>query len=346
MTSVHLQSFPMAHQPVVPGPPPLGLPWAQAEAQACHLHQVGRFARAERSAAKSRAALEAPAFLSAEQARLPAAHASLCAEAEHWWQALAANDEETVCEAVNTAFSDNPAAGCAVGVDGSVLLVVMRQTATSPISPRPPDPTARQPHREPPTSLIPGQTVVLPEVAWQGMLIAFTFAGADADLTLFQTGTDGRVSDDQDFVFYNQPSAANGAARLLGKHDEGPHVTEKAAVHLTALPEHVQRVETGHRPAVGFCVRPMLPPPGTAARLAGATQRRTGPPYTWVMECPACPTPPTSRGNLEGLVLGRQHSHARTDYKLVQLPVTGYRLVIATRLKAFISVASQATAET
>ncbi|WP_406416384.1 TerD family protein [Streptomyces sp. NBC_00873] len=428
MTSVHLQSFPMAHQPVVPGPPPLGLPWAQAEAQAFHLQGVGRFARAERSAAKSRAALEAPSFLSAEQGRLHGAHASLCAEAEHWWQALAANDEETVCEAVNTAFSDNPAAGCAVGVDGSVLSVVMRQqdldamptqtpgltpsgrptlknltkrdrtlwwltsmgsniiatlkegfatapgitaidlavltrlpdtqllgfvaygrwtrqavesapwhepedalrfldigqdvacsvtttasgtfsstikpldisrtaglqdlldhaqedpdtpepsladldiglganstpggrtpatgsdpyrirtfaewhsdTATSPSSPRPANP-APQPHREPPTSLIPGQTVVLPEEAWQGMLIAFTFAGADADLTLFLTGTDSRVSDDQDFVFYNQPSAANGAARLLGKQDEGPHVTEKAAVHLTALPEHVQRV--------------------------------------------------------------------------------------------------------
>ncbi|MGW1550865.1 TerD family protein, partial [Streptomyces sp. NPDC002346] len=114
-------------------------------------------------------------------------------------------------------------------------------TATSPVSPRPANPVP-QPHREPPMSLIPGQTVVLPEEAWQGMLIAFTFAGADADLTLFLTGTDSRVSDDQDFVFYNQPSAANGAARLLGKQAEGPHVTEKAAIHLTALPEHVQRV--------------------------------------------------------------------------------------------------------
>lgn len=63
-------------------------------------------------------------------------------------------------------------------------------------------------------------------------------------------------------------------------------------------------------------------------------------------ECPAYPTPSTHRGDLEELVLGRQHSHARTDYKLVQLPVTGYRLVIATRLKAFINVDSQATAET
>ncbi|ELS54885.1 hypothetical protein [Streptomyces viridochromogenes] len=51
----------------------------------------------------------------------------MAGEAEHWWQALLANDEDTVCEAVNTAFSDNPAAGCAVGVDGSVLSVVVRQ---------------------------------------------------------------------------------------------------------------------------------------------------------------------------------------------------------------------------
>ncbi len=32
----------------------------------------------------------------------------------------------TVCEAVNAAFADNPAAGCAVGVDGSALSIIMR----------------------------------------------------------------------------------------------------------------------------------------------------------------------------------------------------------------------------
>ncbi|WP_327695707.1 hypothetical protein [Streptomyces sp. NBC_00459] len=37
-----------------------------------------------------------------------------------------ASDEETVCEAVGYAFSDNPAEGGAVGVDGAVLSVVMR----------------------------------------------------------------------------------------------------------------------------------------------------------------------------------------------------------------------------
>jgi hypothetical protein len=50
----------------------------------------------------------------------------LTGEANQWWQSLIANDEETVCEVVNYAFADNPAAGCAVGVDGSVLSVVMR----------------------------------------------------------------------------------------------------------------------------------------------------------------------------------------------------------------------------
>lgn len=48
-------------------------------------------------------------------------------EAEQWWRALAANDEETVCEAANTAFSDNPAAGCAVGVDRSVRWYPVRE---------------------------------------------------------------------------------------------------------------------------------------------------------------------------------------------------------------------------
>jgi hypothetical protein len=68
-----------------------------------------------------------PACLAGETARLREIRHQLTDEAEHWWQALLANDEDTVCEAVNTAFSDNPAAGCAVGADGSVLSVVVRQ---------------------------------------------------------------------------------------------------------------------------------------------------------------------------------------------------------------------------
>ncbi|WP_240676925.1 TerD family protein [Actinacidiphila soli] len=397
------------------------MPWALAEAQAFHLMGLGRFARAERAAAKGKAEQDAPAYLAAEQARLHTIHGQLAAEANQWWQALIANDEETVCEVVNYAFADNPAAGCAVGVDGSVLSVVMRhqdidslpgQTpgvtsagrptlktlskrdrtlwwltamgsniiatlkegfATAPgitaidlaVLTRLPDTqrlgfvaygrwtrqaieagqwrepadalrfldigqdvacsvtttasgnlssaiksldTSRMPglqnlldhahddaspgdtslagldgdlrakipaaHQAPtqdhyrilpfaewksrttpsqppiqiapghatPTALIPGQTLTLPEEAWQGLLIAFTFAGADADLTLFLTNGESRVTSDEDFVFYNQPYAAHGAARLLGKQAKGQHTVERAAVHLAALPAHVQRV--------------------------------------------------------------------------------------------------------
>ncbi|MDR3084317.1 MAG: TerD family protein [Streptomyces sp.] len=419
MTRVHLQSFAAAQPPQIPTTPPLGLPWALAEAQAFHLQGVGRLARTERAAAKHRAQQDAPAYLAAETARLHAVRAQLVSEADQWWHALLSNDEATVCEAVNTAFSDNPAAGCAVGVDGAVLSVVMRQqdldtmptqtagltpsgrptlknltkrdrtlwwltamgsnivatlkegfatapaitaidlavmtrlpdtqrlgfvaygrwtrhaiestpwrdaedalrfldigqdvacsvtTASSgslsstikPLSPAripglqdlldhaqdDPDPdepsladlditlgsNAPADHRTPlgdpypirpftewkqitvppahpapagpsaPTVLIPGQTLVLPEEAWQGLRASFSFAGADADLTLFLLGGNGLVSGDEDFVFYNQPSAADGCARLLGKQQEGPRTVEHATVHLSALPERVQRV--------------------------------------------------------------------------------------------------------
>lgn len=125
-TSVHLQTFPAAREPEVPPPPTLGARWALAEAEAYHLRGVGRFARAERSAARDRAAQDAPAYLAAEQARLARAHATLVDEAAVWWRLLVANDETTVCDAVNTAFADNPAAGCAVGLRDGVLSVVLR----------------------------------------------------------------------------------------------------------------------------------------------------------------------------------------------------------------------------
>ncbi|MER5304282.1 TerD family protein [Streptomyces lasiicapitis] len=422
MTSVHLQSFSPAHPPVVPEPPQLGLPWALAEAKAFHLAGLGVFARGERAEAKLRAEQDAPRYLAAEQTRLHGVHGELTAEAHQWWQALVANDETTVCETVNYAFSDNPAAGCAVGVDGSVMSVVMRQqdidtlpdqtpgitssgrptlktltkrdrvlwwltamgsnviatlkegfavapritaidlavitrmpdtqrlgfaaygrwsrqaveagpwrepedalrfldigddiacavstTASGNLSstvkpldtsrlpglqslldhaqddaasadatlagldgdlranvpatsdaPTPdhyrihpfvewrtqtpsaaPPPASGEPVLAAPTALVPGQNVALPDEAWDGLNIAFSFAGTDADLTLFLTDAQGRVGSDEDFVFYNQPSAAGGAVRLLGKQNDGTQTVERAAVHLTALPEHVQRM--------------------------------------------------------------------------------------------------------
>ncbi|XRQ05646.1 TerD family protein [Actinomadura welshii] len=447
-TSVHLQTFPQAQPPSVPQPPQLALPWALAEAQAFHLAGIGRFARADRAAARRAAERDALAYLGAEQARLGEIHRQLHEAANEWWRALNENNEDTVCEAVNTAFSDNPAAGSAVGLDGTVLSIVMRQPdldglptqapgltpagrptlktmtkrdrllwwltsmgsnivatlneafatapgitaidlavltrmpdtqrlgivaygrwtrqavtsvpwrrpedalrfldiaedvdcsvrttasgnlstsvkpldtaeipgleallaqiedvpeatpepaapppsdpyavrpfaewkqTTAPAPPFHPQPTAPEhssqvpPHQpafrpgtppaqsapphpgasEPPmmhgtgpqiaapVDLSPGQTLVLPDEALQGLLIAFAFAGADADLTLLLLDDSGKVRGDEDFVFYHQPTAAGGAARLLGKQPEGQVMTERAGLHLSALPEDVHRV--------------------------------------------------------------------------------------------------------
>ncbi|MFJ1550814.1 TerD family protein [Streptomyces sp. NPDC088246] len=422
MTRVHLQSFSPAHPPVVPGPPQLGLPWALAESKTFHLAGLGVFARAERAEAKRRAEQDAPGYLATELARLQGIHGELTAEAHQWWQSLVANDEATVCETVNYVFSDNPAAGCAVGVDGSAMSVVMRQQdidslpdqtpgvtssgrptlktltkrdrvlwwltamgsniiatlkegfavapgitaidlavitrmpdtqrlgfvaygrwtrqaiepgpwqqpedalrfldigqgvacavtttasgnlsstikpldtsrlsglqslldhaqddaatadatlagldgdlrANVPATPDAPAPDHYQirtfaewknqvpPSAQPPatgdpappapTALTPGQNLTLPDEAAEGLTIAFRFGGADADLTLFLTDEQSQVASDEDFVFYNQPSGAHGAARLLGKQNNGTHTVERAAIHLTALPEHVQRM--------------------------------------------------------------------------------------------------------
>ncbi|MFF4652570.1 TerD family protein [Streptomyces sp. NPDC001380] len=466
-TTVHLQVFPPARPPQVPPPPPLTLPWSLAEARAFHLQGIGRLARGQRAAAREAAERDAPGYLAAETARLRAVHGHLADQAARWWTSLTGNDEATVCEAVNTAFADNPAAGCAVGVDGTVLSVVLRQPdldtlptqapgltpagrptlktltkrdrtlwwltcmgshviatlkegfATAPgitaidlavltrlpdtqrlgfvaygrwtrhavettswrtpedalrfldigqdvacsvtttasgnlsstIKPLDttrtpglqdlldhaqddaepgqvplagldtslagPDPTAtphppHDPYRlapfaawkqavaagSPPSApsgcgapapaadgqvrLAPGQSVDLPDEARQGLHLTFRFTGADADLSLLLTGSDGRVARDEDFVFYNQPTSAHGAARLLGKHTDGPHTTEQALIHLSALPDAVHRVVV--------CVTMDVDSGLTCGALTRATlsvQAGQGP--SWRFEAPADP---------------------------------------------------------
>ncbi|MEV0091262.1 TerD family protein [Streptomyces sp. NPDC050738] len=126
-TTVHLQDFAPCRPPQIPPPPHHDLDWARRAAEAHHLDGIGILSRTDRSTARAQAAVDAPAYLAAEQARLAAVHARIESEARQWWTLLTVNNEETVCGAVNEAFADNPASGCAVGVSGSVLSVVVRQ---------------------------------------------------------------------------------------------------------------------------------------------------------------------------------------------------------------------------
>jgi stress response protein SCP2 len=459
-TSVHLQAFPAAHPPVVPLPPSLGLPWASAEAEAFHLRGIGRFARSQRSAARARGTRDAPAYLAAERTRLLEVHRELAEQAASWWRDLLDNDEETVCEAVNAAFADNPAAGCAVGLCEGVLSVVMRQqdietlpdrtpgttpngrptlkaltkrdraqwwltilgsnliatvkealatapgitavelavlsrlpdthrlgvvaygrwtrraiesiewraaedalrflelgedvaceVSTSPPrvravdvsaipglqslidhaiddglddepddpAPAPPNPYAITPFDQwatgspqppspppPPQPLVPGQNLVLPEDAASDLTLALSFAGADADLSLLLLDRNRRVRTDDDFVFYNQPVGAEGAARLLGK---GPgDRAERASLRLNALPPDVARVAV----SVNMDVAAGL----TCAALDEAVLQITGPTATFTI-----PTPPDPR--IRAMVLVEIYRHAVGGQQVWKLRAVG-----------------------
>ncbi|WP_375486476.1 TerD family protein, partial [uncultured Jatrophihabitans sp.] len=60
----------------------------------------------------------------------------------------------------------------------------------------------------------------------------------DVDASALLLQGDGRVTGDQDFVFYNQPQHPSGAVRYLGKQGSADAVD----VQLTSLPAGVDRV--------------------------------------------------------------------------------------------------------
>ncbi|MFI2213809.1 VWA domain-containing protein [Streptomyces sp. NPDC020141] len=63
-----------------------------------------------------------------------------------------------------------------------------------------------------------------------------------ADASALLLGGDGRVRDDEDFVFYNQPEHPRGAVRHLGKRQESGTVSDTLEVDLGRLEHGVERV--------------------------------------------------------------------------------------------------------
>ncbi|MFF1680695.1 VWA domain-containing protein [Streptomyces sp. NPDC058256] len=64
----------------------------------------------------------------------------------------------------------------------------------------------------------------------------------DADASALLLGAGGRVRDDGDFVFYNQPQHASRAVRHLGKRQDAGATTDTVEVDLRALEPDVERV--------------------------------------------------------------------------------------------------------
>ncbi|MFJ4979178.1 VWA domain-containing protein [Streptomyces coeruleorubidus] len=67
----------------------------------------------------------------------------------------------------------------------------------------------------------------------------------DADASALLLRADGRVRDDGDFVFYNQPQHVSGAVRHLGKRRDGGDTTDTVGVDLEALEPEIERVVLG-----------------------------------------------------------------------------------------------------
>ncbi len=79
---------------------------------------------------------------------------------------------------------------------------------------------------------------------------------ADVDVAALLLGEHGRARSDEDFAFYNAPSAGGGAVRLLGKRSEDDRAEDRVAVDLESMPSDVQTVvivaSLDGRPGVGF----------------------------------------------------------------------------------------------
>ncbi|MCX5369402.1 VWA domain-containing protein [Streptomyces sp. NBC_00015] len=66
--------------------------------------------------------------------------------------------------------------------------------------------------------------------------------GPDIDASALLLAQDGRVRDDSDFVFYNQPLHASGAVRHVGKRSEAGGMTDTVQVDLRSLEGAITRV--------------------------------------------------------------------------------------------------------
>ncbi|WP_200308937.1 TerD family protein [Streptomyces adelaidensis] len=64
----------------------------------------------------------------------------------------------------------------------------------------------------------------------------------DADVSVMLLGEHGKVRDDGDFYFYNNPVAADGSVQLLGKKPAEEGSEDQIVFDLTAIPADVERI--------------------------------------------------------------------------------------------------------
>ncbi|MFB7512259.1 TerD family protein [Streptomyces sp. NPDC056144] len=69
-----------------------------------------------------------------------------------------------------------------------------------------------------------------------------TTGDADADVSVLLLNEDGKIRDDSDFVFYNNPTAADGSVQLLDRRPAAGGNEDRISLDLNAVPSDVHRV--------------------------------------------------------------------------------------------------------
>jgi hypothetical protein len=135
---VHRQEFPPAQRPIASAPT---LP-DEREVHSRHEHAalqgIGLSKRADRSAAKQRAAAAAVAELAALQQQAETAAAQAQAELDAQWRQLLANDPDTVIFTLAEAFEDNEAPAAPISVDSDEASLAVLVPADSVVPERMP----------------------------------------------------------------------------------------------------------------------------------------------------------------------------------------------------------------
>jgi hypothetical protein len=107
--NVHRQEFPPAQRPIASAPAPPDEREVRSRHEHAVLQGIGLFKRAERAAAKQRAAVAAVAELAALRQQAETAAAQAQAGLDGQWRQLLANDPDTVISTLAEAFEDNEA---------------------------------------------------------------------------------------------------------------------------------------------------------------------------------------------------------------------------------------------
>jgi stress response protein SCP2 len=92
-------------------------------------------------------------------------------------------------------------------------------------------------------AMVKGSNVQLETVAVRAVLCWIPGSGVpDVDASALMLDENGRVSSDEDFVFYNQPRHPSGAVRHLAKTQEQDGMRESVEADLGAVAAHIDRV--------------------------------------------------------------------------------------------------------